>query len=141
MNEARARKAIHDAEREFGNGLRSLNEGDYPGALKYLQEGCEYAVKATLIACGLDYPKIHGVGRLLVENKGRFPKWFGTKVGEMGEVVDALARGRPKFRYPYEYPQEEHKALAEEMRSRVERVLNDCKKLIDQLFGVRSTRS
>lgn len=141
MNEARARKAIHDAEREFGNGLRSLNEDDYTGALKYFQESCEYAAKAALIAYGLDYPRIHGVGRFLVENKGRFPKWFGAKVGEMSEVVDGLARGRPKFLYPYEYPQEEHEALAKDMRGRVERVLSDCKKLIDQLFGIRPPRS
>ena len=71
---------------------------------------------------------------MLVERRDEFPRWFASKVEEMGKVVDALARSRPKFRYPYEYTEEEHESLAEEMRPKVEGILKDCKKLIDQLF-------
>ena len=134
LNRARAERAIGDAERELRNGLRSLEERDHTGALKYLQECSEYAAKAVLIAYGIDYPKVYGVGRHLKEYRARFPGWFETKADSIGEFVDALARNRPMFRYHYEYPKGEHKALAEEMRSRVNEIFKDCKRLTDELF-------
>lgn len=115
--------------------MRSLEEGDYSDALKYFQESSEYAVKAVLIAYGLDYPKVHGVGRFLVENRDMFPRWFKSKVETISEIVDMLARNRPKFRYPYEYDLEEHKALAEKIQPDVEELFQNCKKLIEELFS------
>ncbi len=135
VNKSRARKAIRDSERELKNGLRSFEEGDYTGALKYFQECSEYAVKAVLVAYGLDYPKVHGVGRFLIENRERFPRWFKSRVEMMSEVVDMLARNRPRFRYPYEYELEEHKAFAEKVRPDVRELFENCKKLIEELFG------
>jgi len=87
---SRAFRAIRDAERELNNALRSLGEEDYSGALKYLQECSEYAVKAVLVAYGLDYPKVHEVGRFLVENRRMFPAWFKSRVEAIGETADML---------------------------------------------------
>lgn len=80
VNKSGAQKAIRDSERELKNELRSFDEGDYTGALRYFQECGEYAAKAFSIAYGLDYPKVHGVGRFLAENMERSPGWFKTRV-------------------------------------------------------------
>ena len=140
INKLRAERAIRSAKRELMNGLKSFDEGDYTGALKYLQECSEYAVKAILIAYAVDYPRIHGVGRFLIENRGRFPEWFGSKIDVISEVVDTLARNRPRFRYPYEYPPEEHKAFAEGIRLKVKELFTNCDRLIDELFGEDRSR-
>lgn len=137
VNKEGAERAIKNADRELRNGLRSFEERDYAGALKYFQESSEYAVKAVLIAHGLDYPKIHGVGRFLIENKGRFPKWFANEIDATAEVVDSLARNRPKFRYPYEYSLEEYEALAKKICPKAQKTLRSCMRLVQQLFENR----
>lgn len=134
VNRSRAFRAIRDAERELNNALRSLGEEDYSGALKYLQECSEYAVKAVLVAYGLDYPKVHEVGRFLVENRRMFPAWFKSRVEAIGETADMLARDRPRFRYPYEYESEDLKVFAEKIKPAVEELFQDCKRLVEDLF-------
>lgn len=132
----RAKKAVRSAEREFKNATECLAEGDYAGALKYLQECVEYAVKAVLIAYGLDYPKAHAVGRFLYEiPKEKYPKWFLERLDTVAEITDDLARGRPRFRYPYEYPPYEYENLAKEYFPKVEKALEDCRRLVAEFFG------
>jgi len=135
VNRQRARNAIRNAERELGNALRCMDEGDHTGALKYFQESSEYAAKAVLIAYALDYPRIHGVGRFILENRERFPEWFKLELDEMAEVVDALARNRSMYRYSYEYLPEEHRDTAEGIRPKVEKLVMNCARLIGQLFA------
>ncbi|MEM3608229.1 MAG: HEPN domain-containing protein [Candidatus Bathyarchaeia archaeon] len=135
INKERAEKAIRSAEREFKNAVRSLEEKDYAGSLKYLQESVEYAVKAVLIAYGVDYPKIHAVGRLLNELREKYPSWFLAEIQDIAEVADNLARGRPRFRYPYEYPLEQYEAAAWEALPKAEKALESCRRLIRELFN------
>lgn len=134
-NKDRAEKAIKSAEREFRNAVTSLRDKDYLGSLKYLQECTEYAVKAVLIAYGIDYPKIHAVGRFLLEIEEKYPRWFLKQVQAISEVTDDLARGRPRFRYPYEYPTEQHEINAKKILPKVKKALESCRRLIKQLFG------
>lgn len=135
MNKDRAERAIKSAEREFRNAVTCLEDKDYVGSLKYLQEGMEYAVKAVLIAYGIDYPKIHAVGRFLCEMREKYPQWFLEQVQAIAEVTDNLARGRPRFRYPYEYPAEQYETTAKETLPKVKKALDSCYRLIKQLFG------
>lgn len=135
INKDRAEEAIKSAEREFRNATTCLEETDYTGSLKYLQECIEYAAKAVLIAYGIEYPKIHAVGRFLYELKEKYPKWFLEQVQAIAEVTDNLARGRPGFRYPYEHPPKEYETTAKETLPKVKNALENCRKLIKQLFG------
>jgi len=135
LNKDRAEKAIKSAEREFRNAFTCLEDKDYVGSLKYAQECAEYAVKAVLIAYGIDYPKIHAVGRILYEIQGKYPQWFLKQMQAVAEVTDNLARGRPRFRYPYEHPSEQYETMAREILPKVEKALESCRKLIKQLFG------
>jgi len=135
INKDRAEKAIKSAEREFRNAVKCSEDKDYVGSMKYLQECTEYAVKAVLIAYGIDYPKIHAVGRFLQEIAEKYPPWFLKEIQDIAELTDNLARGRPKFRYPYEHPPEEYETTAKETLLKVEKALESCRKLIRQLFG------
>lgn len=135
VNKERAERAINAAEREFRNAAASMGDGDYVGSLKYLQECMEYAVKAVLIAHGVDYPKIHEVGRFLREIEHKYPQWFVERTDEIAEVTDDLARNRPRFRYPYEYPAGQYEMMAKEILPKVKKALESCRKLIEQLFG------
>lgn len=135
MNRERAERAIRGAEREFRSAASCLRDGDYVGALKYLQESLEYAVKAVLIAYGIEYPKVHEVGRFLYDLRERFPQWFQEELDAVAEVTDILARGRPRFRYPYEYPPEEDETMAKEISPEAEKALENCRRLIKELFG------
>ena len=135
VNKDRAEKAIESAEREFRSAVACLKERDYVGSLKYLQECMEYAVKAVLIAYGIDYPKIHAVGRFLYEIREKYPQWFLEQIQAIAEVTDNLARGRPKFRYPYEHPPEQYETTVREILPKAEKALQSCRRLITQLFG------
>ena len=135
MNRERAERAISNARREFENAVKSLEEGDYAGSLKYLQESMEYAVKAVLIAYGVDYPKIQAVGRILYELEEKCPLWFLEEIEAIAEVTDNLARGRPRFRDPYEYPLEQYEAVARETFPKAKKALESCQKLIKELFS------
>jgi len=135
VNRERAEEAIKSAEREFRNAVTCLEDKDYVGSLKYLQECMEYAVKAVLIAYGIDYPKVHAVGRFLYEIKEKYPQWFLKQMQAVAEVTDNLARGRPRFRYPYEHPPEQYETVANEILPKVKKALESCRKLIKQLFG------
>lgn len=135
INKDRAERAIKNAEREFKNAVTCLEDKDHVGSLKYLQECMEYAVKAVLIAYGIDYPKVHAVGRFLYEIKEKYPKWFSKQIQTIAEVTDNLARGRPKFRYPYEHPPEQYETTTKEILPEVKKALESCSKLIKQLFG------
>ena len=135
INKDRAEKAIKSAEREFRNAVRSFEDKDYSGSLKYLQECMEYAVKAVLIAYGVDYPKIHAVGRFLYDIREKYPQWFIKQIQAIVELTDNLARGRPKFRYPYEHHPEQYETTVKEILPKVKKALQSCSKLIKQLFG------
>jgi len=135
VNRDRAQEAIKSAEREFRSAVTCSEEKDYVGSLKYLQECMEYAVKAVLIAYGIDYPKIHAVGRFLYEIRERYPQWFLKQMQAVAEVTDNLARGRSRFRYPYEHPPEQYETMAREILPKVKKALESCRKLIRQLFA------
>jgi len=134
VNKDRAEKALKNAEREFRSAVTCLEDKDYVGSLKYLQECTEYAVKAVLIAYGVDYPKIHAAGRFLHEIKEKYPQWFLKETQAIAEVTDDLARARPRFRYPYEHPPEQYAATANETMPEARKALESCRKLIKQLF-------
>lgn len=131
----RARRAVSNATRELRNGEESLAEGDYTGALKYFQEAGEYAAKAVLLALTADYPKVHQVGRFLLEHKGRLPRWFIVGLDKYAEAVDELGRGRLRFRYPYEHLPEAHEELAKRMAPVVKEFIDKVERLISKGFS------
>lgn len=134
VNKERSLRAVKLAGREFKEALGRVRDGDYAGALKRFQECTEYAAKAVLIAYGIDYPKAHDIGRSLLVIKEKYPNWFAAKVEEIARITDDLARERPRYRYPYEFPPEGYETVAREAKPIVERALEGCRKLIEELI-------
>ena len=72
----------------------SLREGNYPYALRLSQECVELSLKASLRLVGIEYPKVHDVSDVLIENRNRFPEWFKERVEFMAETSFNLAAKR-----------------------------------------------
>jgi len=72
----------------------SLREGNYPYALRLSQECVELSLKASLRLVGIEYPKVHDVSDVLIENRNRFPEWFEERVEFMAETSFNLAAKR-----------------------------------------------
>ena len=137
----KSEEVIKKAERVLKNGLESFEERDYIGALKYFQESSVYAVKAVLLACGVDSSRQHGVGKLLIEYKNIFPKWFTDEIDETAEVVEYLEKNKPKvvvflvsmpMWYMYEYSREEYEAFAKKIHPKIIKIVDLCIKLVQQ---------
>lgn len=58
------------------------------------QELVELALKAALRAVGLDPPKIHDVGRLIDEHRGRFPEEVAAATPRLVEISAWLRKER-----------------------------------------------
>jgi len=53
----------------------------------------------------------------------------------IAEVTDNLARGRSRFRYPYEHPPEQYETVTKEILLKVKEALESCRKLIKEFFA------
>ena len=88
----RARSRLVDAE-------AALRRGDYPEVVRYSQECVELSLKAALRFVGIEYPKVHDVGDVLIENAERFPKWFADIIQELARISSKLALARGPSMY------------------------------------------
>lgn len=77
-------------------------EKSYPDVVRYGQECVELSLKAALRAVGVEYPKEHDMSRILRAVKDRFPEWFRTEIGKLGEISRDLADKRAPSLYGIE---------------------------------------
>ena len=64
-------------------GEAAMARGSYPEVVRYSQEATELSLKAVLRSVGIEYPKVHDVGEILVLYKDRFEDWFAKEVERM----------------------------------------------------------
>jgi hypothetical protein len=75
--------------------LRLLLADDaYSDVVREAQELVELALKAMLRAVGVEPPKWHDVGPLLLDNAGRFPVEVGATLPDLAERSKALRKER-----------------------------------------------
>lgn len=58
------------------------------------QEAVELSLKAALRLVGVEFPKEHDVSDALVENSGKFPRWFSDEIPTMARVSKELFQKR-----------------------------------------------
>jgi HEPN domain-containing protein len=75
----------------------SIEMGGYAYAVRSAQECVEMSLKAALRTVGIEYPKKHDVGAVLLQVRARFPDWFATE--EFAEVSRELAEKRAPSMY------------------------------------------
>jgi len=89
-----------------------IQEGAYSDVVREAQEIVELALKGALRLLGVEPPKIHDVGPLLVENRDRFPEPVAENTPELTRISKWLRRERePSFYGDIDLiPTEEYKA-------------------------------
>ena len=70
------------------------DEGDHSDVIREAQELVELALKAMLRAAGVEPPKFHDVGSLLVEHRARFRPEVGARLDRAAEISRRLRRDR-----------------------------------------------
>ena len=78
---------LRQAERRQKSAKAALEESDFAYVVRQCQEGVELALKAVLIYAGIDFPKWHDVGPILIREKDSLKFWND-------EVIQKLRKGR-----------------------------------------------
>lgn len=71
-----------------------LNEGAYSDVVREAQELVELALKGMLRSVGIEPPKIHEVGMLLLEHATRFPADVRAQLPDLAAISKALRKDR-----------------------------------------------
>ena len=71
-----------------------FDQADYSDVVREAQEIVELATKAMLRRAGIDPPKWHDVGGIILENSGRFPGVSTDNLKRIAEISVSLARDR-----------------------------------------------
>jgi HEPN domain-containing protein len=73
----------------------SLNEDkDYAFCVRICQEAVELSIKACLRLVGIEYPKTHDPGKILLEHSKRFPSWLRNEVNNIADIFRWLRAER-----------------------------------------------
>jgi HEPN domain-containing protein len=71
-----------------------FDEESYADVVREAQEICELVLKAVLRLIGIEPPKFHDVGKILVENSGLLPEAMRAEVDEISRHSFELRRDR-----------------------------------------------
>lgn len=75
--------------------LRVLrDEGGHSDVVREAQELVELALKGVLRAVGIEPPKFHDVGGLLIEHRAKFAREVGERLDRAAEISKRLRRER-----------------------------------------------
>ncbi len=94
-----ARAYVEEAERRIRIAEMMLKEKAYAYSIRQCQEAVELLLKASLRLTGIEPPKWHDVGPILVELSERFPDWFREKIPELAAISRWLRREREPSMY------------------------------------------
>ncbi|MEM1643667.1 MAG: HEPN domain-containing protein [Desulfurococcaceae archaeon] len=94
-----ARSYMVEAERRIKVAREALKEGSYAYAIRQCQEAVELLLKAALRLVGIEPPKWHDVGPVLIEYSNRFPQWFKDAIPELAAISRWLRREREPSMY------------------------------------------
>jgi len=71
-----------------------LGKGAYSDVIREAQEIVELALKGMLRAVGIEPPKFHDVGGLLVEHRDKYPEETGRQIARIAEISKWLRKER-----------------------------------------------
>jgi HEPN domain-containing protein len=80
----------------------ALERGSLPEVIRFSQEATELSLKAALRLVGIEYPKVHDVGDVLLLCAERFPAKFEARIPEMAEFSKEMASKRSLAMYGVE---------------------------------------
>ena len=71
-----------------------LKERDYSDVVREAQELVELALKGMLRSVGIEPPKIHDVGKFLLEHRSRFPEDVRDRLPDLAAISKSLRKDR-----------------------------------------------
>ncbi len=93
-NESLARSYLRKASDRLEILDVLLRKGAYSDVVREAQELVELALKGMLRAIGIEPPKLHDVGDLLLEHRGRFSEELRGTLGALAEISKELRKNR-----------------------------------------------
>ena len=87
-----AQSYIEEAKRRLKTAEMALSEDAYAYCIRQSQEAVELLLKASLRLVGIEPPKWHDVGPVLIEYSDRFPKWFRNEIPQLAAISRWLRR-------------------------------------------------
>jgi len=97
--------AIESAKRWLNSARINASAGSYDAALYSLEMSVEIALKALLLSLGIEVPKTHSIGDLVIESvrdNKRLPKELAQNVDKIVGLFNSLAALRPVSGYIFE---------------------------------------
>ena len=94
-----AQSYIEEAKRRLKTAEMALSEDAYAYCIRQSQEAVELLLKASLRLVGIEPPKWHDVGPVLIEYSGRFPEWFRNEIPQLAAISRWLRREREPSMY------------------------------------------
>ncbi|RLA78527.1 MAG: DNA-binding protein [Deltaproteobacteria bacterium] len=93
-NDELARSYLYKATKRLRILDLLFEEEDYSDVVREAQEVVELAQKAMLRQVGIDPPRWHDVGGILLENREKFPEVVASQLEELAEISKWLRRER-----------------------------------------------
>lgn len=94
-----AKSYINEARLRLNTARSALESGAYAYCIRQCQEAVELLLKAALRLVGIEPPKVHDVGPILMENRDRFPDSFKEAIPFLAGVSRWLRREREPSMY------------------------------------------
>jgi HEPN domain-containing protein len=98
-NVGMAESYLKQAGERLKHAEEALERGNYPYVMRQSQEVVELSLKAALRLVGVEPPKWHDVGPILMQNRDRFPEWFRDKIPKIASISRKLRREREASMY------------------------------------------
>ncbi|HJU03923.1 MAG TPA: HEPN domain-containing protein [Nitrospiraceae bacterium] len=93
-NESLARSYLRKANDRLKVLDLLIKEGGYSDVVREVQELVELALKGMLRAIGIEPPKLHDVGGMLVQHRDRFEPDVQAVLGILAEISKELRKDR-----------------------------------------------
>jgi HEPN domain-containing protein len=136
-NEELAHGLFRQATSRVKTVQEAIQDEDYAYAVRASQECVELCLKALLISVGVDPPKWHDVGTILLDHASRFPQVERKVIEQMAFISRNLRADREKSMYGDDIlrlpPDRLYSRLdAESAQKWVEKVYATCFSLLGQ---------
>ena len=124
-----ARDAIESAKRWLSSSVANASAGNYDLAVYSLEMSAEIALKALLFFTGVDAPKTHSIGDMVmraVKEDATLSKKLGKDIDEFVHTLNSLSTFRSISGYIFET-----RSTLEDMRVKYERFSKETAKIVE----------
>jgi len=94
-----AKAYLNESKLRLETAQNVIDKDAYAYCIRQSQEAVELSLKAALRLIGIDFPKWHDVGIVLIKEKERFPTTFQDNIHKLASISKYLAAQREPAMY------------------------------------------